>query len=106
VYKEVPWWWYGAMFFSCVAMALGSTYGAMSGMPWWALFIALSITTVFLPIIGTLYCTVGYAPKIDNLVQVSAIYASMQHICVEGVTHRWLAVQCSLDDLLVSSTSV
>lgn len=54
----------------CVGMALGTTYGAKSGMPWWALFVALIITTVFLPIIGTLYCTVGYGPSIENLVQV------------------------------------
>lgn len=51
-------------------MALGTTYGAKSGMPWWALFVALIITAVFLPIIGTLYCTVGYGPSIENLVQV------------------------------------
>lgn len=105
-YKEVPWWWYGVMFVSCVAMALGTTYSAKSGMPWWAFFVALIITTVFLPIIGTLYCTVGYAPSIENLVQVSETYTFMQRICIEGSMHRWLAVRLSLDDLLVSLTLI
>ena len=51
-------------------MALGTLYGAKSGMPWWALIVALIITTVFLPVIGTLMATVGYNPSIENLVQV------------------------------------
>ncbi|KAF7964488.1 hypothetical protein HWV62_6985, partial [Athelia sp. TMB] len=70
VYKEVPWYWYTAVFVICFAMALGTSYGAKSGMPWWALIVALIITTVFLPVIGTLYCTVGYGPSIENLVQM------------------------------------
>ncbi|KZP29051.1 OPT oligopeptide transporter [Athelia psychrophila] len=70
VYKEVPWYWYGITFLACFAMALGTSYGANSGMPWWALIISLIITAVFLPIIGTLFCTVGYQPSIENLVQM------------------------------------
>lgn len=68
---QVPWYWYGGIFIICFGIALGTSYGAKSGMPWWALIVALIITTVFLPIIGTLYCTVGYQPSIENLVQVS-----------------------------------
>lgn len=70
VYKEVPWYWYGGIFIVCFAIALGTSYGAKSGMPWWALIVALIITAVFLPVIGTLYCTVGYQPSIENLVQM------------------------------------
>ena len=51
-------------------MALGTSYGAKSGMPWWALIVALIITMVFLPVVGTLMVTVGYNPSIENLVQV------------------------------------
>lgn len=54
-------------------MALGTSYGAKSGMPWWALIVALIITTVFLPVIGTLMATVGYNPSIENLVQVCGL---------------------------------
>ncbi|KZP29075.1 OPT oligopeptide transporter [Athelia psychrophila] len=70
IYKEVPWYWYGITFLACFAMALGTSYGADSGMPWWALIVSLIITAVFLPIIGTLYCTVGYQPSLENLVQM------------------------------------
>lgn len=99
VYKEVPWWWYTAIFISCVAVALGTLYGAKSGMPWWALIFALFITAVFLPIIGTLYCTVGFAPSIANIVPVSPS-VSMKFVCTEGAVYRWLAVWFCLGDLL------
>lgn len=104
-YKEVPWWWYAAIFISCVAIALGTSYSAKSGMPWWALFIALVITTVFLPIIGTLYCTVGYYPSIENLVQVSVIDGLVAFVCTDGVAYRWLAVSYCLGNLLQTCIS-
>lgn len=46
-------WWYLGIFASCVAMALGTTYGAKSGLPWWGLFLSLLFAWLFLPIIGT-----------------------------------------------------
>jgi OPT family small oligopeptide transporter len=63
-------WWYLGIFVGCTAMALGTTYGAKSGLPWWGLFVALLFAWVFLPIVGTLYATVGYAPSIENMVQM------------------------------------
>ncbi|EKM57186.1 uncharacterized protein PHACADRAFT_254776 [Phanerochaete carnosa HHB-10118-sp] len=70
IYKEVPWYWYMGMFVVTVAMALATCYTAKSQLPWWGLFIALIFCTLFIPIIGTLYCTVGYAPSIQNLIQM------------------------------------
>ncbi|RDB30180.1 Oligopeptide transporter 3 [Hypsizygus marmoreus] len=70
VYKEISNWWYLAIFVGTTAMALGTTYGAKSGLPWWGLFVALIFAWMFVPIIGTLYATVGYAPSIENMVQM------------------------------------
>ncbi|KAI0315884.1 OPT oligopeptide transporter [Amylostereum chailletii] len=70
VYPEVPNWWYMIIFVVCFALGLGMLYAAESGLPWWAFIVALIITALFLPIIGTLYCTVGYQPSIQFLVQM------------------------------------
>jgi hypothetical protein len=34
-------------------MALGTTYGAKSGLPWWGLFVALLFAWGSVPVIGT-----------------------------------------------------
>jgi len=70
IYKEVPWHWYVGILVGTVAMALATCYTAKSQLPWWGLFVALIFCTLFIPVIGTLYCTVGYAPSIENLVQM------------------------------------
>jgi hypothetical protein len=52
-YAEVPWYWYMSLFGACVAMALATLYTAKSGMPWWALLVALLLAAIFIPVIGT-----------------------------------------------------
>ncbi|KAK0226690.1 OPT oligopeptide transporter [Armillaria fumosa] len=70
IYKEISNWWYLAIFVACFGMAIGTTYGADSGLPWWGTIVALIFGWIFVPVIGTLYCTVGYAPSIENMVQM------------------------------------
>lgn len=70
VYKEVSNWWYLAIFFGATALALATAYAAKSGLPWWALIIALFFSWIFIPVIGTLAATVGYAPSIESMVQM------------------------------------
>ncbi|KAH9478936.1 Oligopeptide transporter 3 [Psilocybe cubensis] len=70
IYKEISNWWYFAIFVATTGIALGTTYAAKSGLPWWALFVALIFAWMFVPIIGTLNATVGYAPSIENMVQM------------------------------------
>ncbi|KAI0089664.1 OPT oligopeptide transporter [Irpex rosettiformis] len=70
VYKEVPIWWYLAILLGTFGLALGMAYAADSGLPWWGLIVALIFATLFIPVVGTLNCTVGYAPSIENLVQI------------------------------------
>ncbi|KAF8801508.1 oligopeptide transporter [Phlegmacium glaucopus] len=70
IYSEISNWWYLAIFVGTTAMALATTYAAKSGLPWWGLFVALLFSWMFIPIIGTLNATVGYAPSIENMVQM------------------------------------
>ncbi|KAJ6449375.1 OPT oligopeptide transporter [Mycena sanguinolenta] len=69
-YPEMSNWWYLAIFVVCFGVAVGTTYGAKSQLPAWATIIALIFGWMFVPIIGTLYATVGYAPSIENLIQM------------------------------------
>ncbi|KAJ7192126.1 OPT oligopeptide transporter [Mycena pura] len=69
-YKEMSNWWYLAMFGLCFVVAIGTTYGAKSQLPAWATIIALAFAWLFAPVIGTLYATVGYAPSIENLIEM------------------------------------
>ncbi|KAF8155420.1 oligopeptide transporter [Crassisporium funariophilum] len=70
IYKEISNWWYLAIFIGTTAMALATTYAAKSGLPWWALFVSLLFAFIFIPVIGTLNATVGYAPSVENMVQM------------------------------------
>ncbi|KAF5365456.1 hypothetical protein D9758_010828 [Tetrapyrgos nigripes] len=70
VYKEITNWAYFGIFVVCLALAIGLAYAAESGLPAWALIIAVIFAWGFTPIIGTLYATVGYAPNIQNLMQM------------------------------------
>ncbi|KIK05428.1 hypothetical protein K443DRAFT_641227 [Laccaria amethystina LaAM-08-1] len=70
VYKDISNWWYLAIFVGTTAMAMATIYTSGSGLPWWGLFAALAFAWMFIPIIGTLYATVGYAPNIEILVQM------------------------------------
>ncbi|KAJ7899268.1 OPT oligopeptide transporter [Mycena olivaceomarginata] len=69
-YPEMSNWWYLAVFLVCFGVAVGTTYGAKSQLPAWATIIALLFGWLFVPVIGTLYATVGYAPSIENLIQM------------------------------------
>lgn len=70
VYKEVPFWWFGVLFLITFALGLGLLYAAKSGLPWWGFIVALIFSTAFVPILGTLYATVGYQPSLQFLIQM------------------------------------
>jgi hypothetical protein len=44
VYKEVPHWWFLAIFGVTFVLGLGLLYAAKSGLPWWAYIVSLIIT--------------------------------------------------------------
>ncbi|KAI3604772.1 oligopeptide transporter [Moniliophthora roreri] len=70
VYKEVNHWIYIGLFVVCACIGIGTSYAASSGLPWWALIVALIFAWVFVPVIGTLNATVGYAPSVEIMIQM------------------------------------
>ncbi|KAH9915092.1 OPT oligopeptide transporter [Fomitopsis serialis] len=70
VYKEAPLWWFGALFCVTFGVGLGLCYAADSGLPWWGFIVALIFSAAFVPILGTLYATVGYQPSLQFLIQM------------------------------------
>ncbi|TFY51641.1 hypothetical protein EVJ58_g10458 [Rhodofomes roseus] len=70
VYKEVPFWWFFVLFLIMFALGMGLIYAADSGLPWWGFIVALIFSTAFVPILGTLYATVGYQPSLQFLIQM------------------------------------
>ncbi|KAJ7574141.1 OPT oligopeptide transporter [Mycena floridula] len=70
VYKEISDWVYFGVFVVTLGIAIGTTYAAKSGLPAWATIISVLFGWIFVPVIGTLYCTVGYAPSIRLMIQM------------------------------------
>jgi membrane-associated HD superfamily phosphohydrolase len=100
VYKEVPWYWYTAMFVVCIAMALATSYTAHSGLPWWALFVAVIFATIFVPIIGSVRTVflMPYKEAIaDNFFDISSI-VRLVTLQVSNTLFRCLAVRLFLEN--------
>lgn len=47
-YPEVPEWWYGGLFLTSIALGLGCVLGFDSQMPWWAFFVSVLVSLVFI----------------------------------------------------------
>ena len=69
-YPEVHIFWYLAVFLGSFAMAMATIYTSKSNLPWWGLIVALIISAVFLPFVTTVYAIAGFAPNVENLVQM------------------------------------
>ncbi|KAL0057823.1 hypothetical protein AAF712_015523 [Marasmius tenuissimus] len=70
IYKEVSHWVYIGLFVVCAGIGIGTCYAANSGLPAWATIVALLFAWIFVPVIGTLNATVGYAPSIEVMIQM------------------------------------
>ncbi|KAF9031336.1 peptide transporter MTD1 [Hymenopellis radicata] len=70
VYPEVPMWWYIAVFFGSLAMAMATIYTGHSGLPWWGLIVAIILSAIFLPFVVTVYAITGFVPDIQSLIQI------------------------------------
>ncbi|KAG7090421.1 hypothetical protein E1B28_009540 [Marasmius oreades] len=70
IYKEVSNWVYFGLFIVCAAVGIGTSYAADSGLPAWALIVALLFAWLFVPIVGTLNAVVGYAPSVEVMIQM------------------------------------
>ncbi|KAJ4480874.1 OPT oligopeptide transporter [Lentinula aciculospora] len=70
VYKEVPFWWYTAMFVASMAIAIATNYTGESELPWWAFFISVGFAALFLPIISALYAILCFVPGTEDIARM------------------------------------
>ncbi|KAH8835585.1 OPT oligopeptide transporter [Flagelloscypha sp. PMI_526] len=104
-YPEVPWYWYAGLGGATFAMAMACIYTAKSGVPWYGLIVALIFAGFFMPIIGTLYCTVGYC-SFHRVLDPNAWWCCYSRkACRQHVFHLVLATSPSSKALICSVTS-
>ncbi|KAI0736648.1 OPT oligopeptide transporter [Fomitopsis betulina] len=72
IYKEVPLWWYGAVTLGAFITAMVCAYTERSGLPWWALIVALLFAAMILPFYGAMYAVAAWQAGITNLFQIFA----------------------------------
>ncbi|TFY64780.1 hypothetical protein EVJ58_g2402 [Rhodofomes roseus] len=70
VYREVPMWWYGATTLAAFVTAMVCAYTEKSGLPWWALIVALIIAAFCLPFYGAMWAVAAFKPVIQNMFQM------------------------------------
>ncbi|KAI3614519.1 oligopeptide transporter [Moniliophthora roreri] len=69
-YKEVPFWWYTAMFVISLAIGMATNYTGHSQLPWWAFFIAVGFAALFLPIITSLYAILCFVCNTEDIARM------------------------------------
>lgn len=70
IYKEVPFWWYAAIAVSAFITAMVCIYTEKSGLPWWALIVALIFAIITLPFYGAMYAITAWIPYMTPLFQM------------------------------------
>ncbi|KZT67204.1 peptide transporter MTD1 [Daedalea quercina L-15889] len=70
VYKEVPTWWYAAITLGAFVTAMVCCYTEKSGLPWWALIVALVFAILILPFYGAMYAISAVQLVVTNLFQI------------------------------------
>ncbi|EGN93492.1 hypothetical protein SERLA73DRAFT_64004, partial [Serpula lacrymans var. lacrymans S7.3] len=74
VYKEVPQWWYGTVFFLSLALAIGMAYVGLNTLPWWSVIVFTIIAFILAVVLGFIYAVTGFQIPTSGLVQVIAAY--------------------------------
>lgn len=70
IYREVPMWWYGAVSIAAFVTAMVCAYTEKSGLPWWALIVAMLIAIFCLPFYGAMWAVAAFKPVISNMFQM------------------------------------
>ncbi|KZT55680.1 OPT superfamily oligopeptide transporter [Calocera cornea HHB12733] len=78
VYKEVPQWWYGALFVVSLGAAIGTAYGGVNTLPWWSLIVFTIIAFILAVILGIVAAITGFSIPTSGFVQVMAAYIHPQ----------------------------
>ncbi|CZT53395.1 probable sexual differentiation process protein ISP4 [Rhynchosporium secalis] len=63
-YKDIPWWWFGSMTAFVVSMAIMVQYVWHTEMPFWGIFIAFAMATVYVIPVGTVYAVANLSSNV------------------------------------------
>lgn len=73
-YKDIPTWWFGAIWIASVALGLFAIYQANTTLPWWAFFIACMLSTVCLVFFAALTAMFGFSLYVQPFMQIIGAY--------------------------------
>ncbi|CAN6674759.1 oligopeptide transporter 1 [Trichomonascus vanleenenianus] len=74
-YKEVPHWWYICALILSFAVALVCLYVGKSGLPWWALIVAMILAALFTTVLGGLVGMFGFGgTQMQTVIQMIGSY--------------------------------
>jgi OPT family oligopeptide transporter len=73
-YKDAPDWWYAVIFVLAVVLGLISIYYANSTLPWWGLFVAMSLSSVCILFFGAQFAITGFHFSVQSVIQMLGGY--------------------------------
>ena len=73
-YKEVPMWWFGAVYLLSFAVSMGTLYAIKSTLPWWGLIMSNIFAAIFILFFGVQYGVTGFGFNLQPIVQMLAGY--------------------------------
>ncbi|KAF9232970.1 OPT oligopeptide transporter protein-domain-containing protein [Melanogaster broomeanus] len=77
-YKEVPQWWYLALFGVSLALAIGMAYVDINTLPWWSVILFTVIAFILAVVLGFISAVTGFQLPTGGLVQVLAAFIHPQ----------------------------
>jgi len=73
-YEDVPSWWFGSVWIFSCAVGLSTSTMAGSTLPWWAFFLAITISAVSLTFFAALTAMFGFSLLVQPLIQMIGAY--------------------------------
>jgi hypothetical protein len=73
-YKDIPNWWFGAIWIVSVALGLIMIYLADTTLPWWAFFVACAVSSTFLVFFASLTAMFGFQLLVQPFIQMIGAY--------------------------------
>jgi OPT family oligopeptide transporter len=73
-YKDIPSWWFAAIWVASVALGLVAIYKANTTLPWWAFFVACLLSTVCLVFFAALTAMFGFSLYVQPFMQIIGAY--------------------------------
>ena len=73
-YEDVPSWWFGCIWVLSCSIGLATATMAGSTLPWWAFFLAITISAATLTFFAALTAMFGFGLLVQPLIQMIGAY--------------------------------